>query len=875
MRLGVDLGTTWTAAAVDATTGPEAVQLAERTIAMPSVVAVADGSVLVGEAAEAHLADHPASGTREFKRRLGDSTPYVLDGTPFGAEALMGHLLRHAIERAESQIGEEVGEIVLTHPANWGSFKLDLLAEVARIAGVEDRMELQPEPVAAVRHHLALGGVAPGQAVAAFDFGGGTVDVAVVRTTDDGLEVLGAPEGLERLGGVDVDQIVLAHVDAVLDGQLRELDTTDPAVRRAITQLRLRCTAAKEALSAETETTIAVQVPGLDTQVRLSRAELESALRPRLDDAVAALHRAAKNAELDAADLDAVVLVGGSSRIPLVAEMIAAAAGAPVVPGADPQLAIAAGAAVSGTDREAGDTATSDEDAPEAAAAAAPGDRPTEPGRRERPAPSRRDRQALRRLVTGGAMAASAAGAAVGGYLAYQRWWDGDDDGEQRIAEADLVAAAADEPEVELDVDAAVEAVSGGAEALLAELGPQPALDAFDDAELAAPAGPAPGPPVGSPIGFSAASAPVGPPPAAPAASFSAAAPAPPPQAPSRSPRPEPAAPTSEPTPGPRPAPPATDPIAASRPTPAPADAPVPPIFSDPELESVRDQLRDRLSALELPEGTDPADADRLRRDLEGLLDRYRAAPGQSVDEAVASLRYEFEDRMRDFAQDQRIDALIEQARDEDEATEATEPADEATDEATGEAIEPADAATDETTDLEAAPPIVADVFDELPPDDHDGADDHDVEDHHDHEDDHDEADHHGHVDDGDEADHHDHAADHQDEVEAAATDDVFDDVLGTEAVEPPLETDPLILTAPGVGVPEPADDPTEGPGRLTKDLIPEVVDAAPAPEDEIFTPAIVPGGEFLDQPVPEPAPEPVPPAPDVDDDVLDSPLGV
>ena len=82
---------------------------------------------------------------------------------------------------------------------------------------------------------------------------------------------------------------------------------------------------------------------------------------------------------------------------------------------------------------------------------------------------------------------------------------------------------------------------------------------------------------------------------------------------------------------------------------------------SPPSVETIRMQLRERITKLSIPDGTDPADAAKLRGDLEGLLDRFRPGPDQSVDDAVAALRYEFEDRVRDFAQDQRIDALIEE----------------------------------------------------------------------------------------------------------------------------------------------------------------------------------------------------------------------
>ena len=178
------------------------------------------------------------------------------------------------------------------------------------------------EPEAAARHYARLGRLEPGQAVAVFDFGGGTFDAAVVRNGEDGPELLGTPEGLERLGGIDIDHAVLAHVDAALDGQLRELDTTDPAVRAGLARLRAECTAAKEALSSDTETAMHVAVPGLKTEIRVSRGELEQVLRQRMDDMLGALGRAVSSSGLQMADLSGVLLVGGSSRMPAVAELV-------------------------------------------------------------------------------------------------------------------------------------------------------------------------------------------------------------------------------------------------------------------------------------------------------------------------------------------------------------------------------------------------------------------------------------------------------------------------------------------------------------------------------------------------------------------------
>src|SRR5690349_7986776 len=135
LRLGIDLGTTWTAAAVSrAGAGtPEVFDLGAAGAAMPSVIALDGDTVIAGDAA---------------KRRLGDTTPYIIGGTPYGAEALMGHLLRHVVDAVTASTGSAPAEIVVTHPANWGDYKIDLLRESARIADVGE-IVLVTEPEAA------------------------------------------------------------------------------------------------------------------------------------------------------------------------------------------------------------------------------------------------------------------------------------------------------------------------------------------------------------------------------------------------------------------------------------------------------------------------------------------------------------------------------------------------------------------------------------------------------------------------------------------------------------------------------------------------------------------------------------------------------
>ena len=318
-----------------------------RAAQVPSVVVVlADGGVLVGEAAERRSIAEPTRTAREFKRRLGDPTPLVLGGTPYGAEGLMGHLLRWIVEKVTEQQGEPPEHVVLTHPANWGPYKRDLLQDAVRIADVGD-VTFLTEPEAAAIHYSLRERIEPGEIVAVYDFGGGTFDAALLRRTGDGFEILGQPDGIERLGGIDFDEAVFQHVVEYAGGAVDRLGAEDAAAIGAVAQLREECRGAKEALSSDTEATVRVFLPNVQTEVRLTRAEFEDMVRPRIADTISTMERVVRAAGLVPDDVARMLLVGGSSRIPLVAEMVHTAFGRPVGVDAHPKFAIAVGAALS------------------------------------------------------------------------------------------------------------------------------------------------------------------------------------------------------------------------------------------------------------------------------------------------------------------------------------------------------------------------------------------------------------------------------------------------------------------------------------------------------------------------------------------------
>jgi YVTN family beta-propeller protein len=348
--LGVDLGTTFVAAAIAQSARVEMFTLGDRTVVTPAVVyAREDGSIVTGEAANRRAVSSPERVGREFKRRLGDPTPVMLGGAPHTVTSLLAALLSEVVTRVTASEGAAPDRVVLTHPANWGPYRRELFEEVPQLAGVP-QARMVSEPEAAAAHYAAARHLADGDTVAVYDLGGGTFDVTVLRKHTAGIEILGTPEGIERLGGVDFDDAVMSFINYSSGGALSELDMSNPQTAVALARLRQDCILAKEALSIDTEATIPVFLPNRHFDVRLTRPDFEDMIRAQVESTIGALSRTLRSAQVAPAELGAVLLVGGSSRIPLVAQMIAEALDRPTLIDTHPKYAVALGAARLGAD---------------------------------------------------------------------------------------------------------------------------------------------------------------------------------------------------------------------------------------------------------------------------------------------------------------------------------------------------------------------------------------------------------------------------------------------------------------------------------------------------------------------------------------------
>ena len=349
--LAVDVGTSFTAAAIartdqNAQPVPESLPLGIRGTAVPSVVFYPEeGTILVGEAAERRGLDVPGRVVREFKRRIGDSVPIAVGTLALPAEDIFATMARWVVDRAEEREGAPPSEIIISHPAAWGGHRTATVLAALAAKGLNN-VTLISEPEAAALHYASQMRVEDGSTIAVYDLGGGTFDTAILRKTGDGrFEFLGRPEGIEGLGGADFDAAVLRHVAAHTGEVLAALDPEDPGALAALARLRRECVEAKEALSADSEASISVLLPGAQQQVRLVRAEFEAMIEEPIRETVDALERSLEQLGLEPADLTAVLLIGGSSRIPLVAQLISEQLDRPIAVDADPKSSICLGAA--------------------------------------------------------------------------------------------------------------------------------------------------------------------------------------------------------------------------------------------------------------------------------------------------------------------------------------------------------------------------------------------------------------------------------------------------------------------------------------------------------------------------------------------------
>ncbi|MFF9482643.1 molecular chaperone DnaK [Streptomyces sp. NPDC014733] len=319
--VGIDLGTTNSVVSVLEGGEPTVITNAEGARTTPSVVAFAkNGEVLVGEVAKRQAVTNVDRTIRSVKRHMGTDWKVDIDGKGFNSQQMSAFILQKLKRDAEAYLGEKVVDAVITVPAYFNDSERQATKEAGEIAGL-NVLRIVNEPTAAA---LAYGLEKDDQTILVFDLGGGTFDVSLLEIGDGVVEVK-ATNGDNHLGGDDWDQRVVDHlVKQFQNGHGVDLSKDKMALQR----LREAAEKAKIELSSSTETTInlpyitASAEGPLHLDEKLTRSQFQQLTADLLDRCKTPFHNVIKDAGISLSEIDHVVLVGGSTRMPAVAELV-------------------------------------------------------------------------------------------------------------------------------------------------------------------------------------------------------------------------------------------------------------------------------------------------------------------------------------------------------------------------------------------------------------------------------------------------------------------------------------------------------------------------------------------------------------------------
>ncbi|MCA1005032.1 Hsp70 family protein [Rhodococcus hoagii] len=300
-------------------------------------------------------------GLTGFVERVGDPVGLLgPDGRAHPGEDLFAAAvtcLADEIRADDGSAPDERTPIVVTHPTSWNGHTVRALEAALERIGLPPVI-LASEATACLRWLESTRGPQDDGVVVVYDLGAASLDVSVMRTgAEAGL--LGRTLRSEDVTGAQFDHLVTRHVLDDLTGKAAGFDPFDPAVVEGLTALRRNCSAAKEALSTDTETVIPVTLPDLETDVRLVRSELEDLVRAPLTTSLDLIREALRAADVETGDVHHVLLAGGGGAIPLVAELVSSELGLTVVAAPNPAHTAALGAALLAADAGTRVTATS------------------------------------------------------------------------------------------------------------------------------------------------------------------------------------------------------------------------------------------------------------------------------------------------------------------------------------------------------------------------------------------------------------------------------------------------------------------------------------------------------------------------------------
>ena len=349
--IGIDLGTSNSAAAFLEAGRPKIIPSKEGASlygkAFPSVVAFTkNNQILVGEPAKRQAVSNPEATITAAKRKIGTSHKYKIHGKEYTPQQISAFILQKIKADAEEFIGDKVEKAVITVPAYFDDNQRQATKDAGTIAGLEV-IRIINEPTAAALAY-GLDKQTKEQKILVYDFGGGTLDVTIMEFGDGVFEVK-STSGDTQLGGTDMDNVIVNFVIQEFEKE-NGIDLSDDST--AMQRVREASEKAKIELSTTLETDI--NLPFITAndkgpkhlQLKLTRAKLESLVKPIVDKTRHPIEQALKDAKLTHNDINKVILVGGPTRMPMVYKFVEDIAGKKVERGVDPMECVALGAAI-------------------------------------------------------------------------------------------------------------------------------------------------------------------------------------------------------------------------------------------------------------------------------------------------------------------------------------------------------------------------------------------------------------------------------------------------------------------------------------------------------------------------------------------------
>ncbi len=345
--IGIDLGTTNSCVAVLEGGEPVVIPNSEGARTTPSVVAFKDGERMVGTIAKRQAITNPTRTISSIKREMGTNHKVSIDGKEYTPQEISAMILQKLKADAESYLGEKITQAVITVPAYFTDAQRQATKDAGRIAGL-DVLRIINEPTAA---SLAYGlDKENNQKILVYDLGGGTFDVSILEIGDGVFEVL-ATAGNNRLGGDDFDQRIMEYVASDFK---RNTGIDLLKDKTAAQRLKEAAEKAKIELSGVTTTNINLPYIAMDASgaknidMTLTRAKFNELISDLVDQTKVCVQKAMQDAGLTNAQIDKVILVGGSSRIPCVQDMVRTITGKEPFKGINPDECVAIGAAIQG-----------------------------------------------------------------------------------------------------------------------------------------------------------------------------------------------------------------------------------------------------------------------------------------------------------------------------------------------------------------------------------------------------------------------------------------------------------------------------------------------------------------------------------------------